>query len=162
MSRERNDSGDELSDISSEASSLSDRVPGRARHYPTRRLIWLALGLAILFLIPFLIWGKEFGAWFSAEGAIRRLRAWGPLGGLAVVGLLVSDLFLPVPTTGIMSAAGYLYGVWMGGACSAVGSMLSGLIAYWLCLVFGRRVAGRLAGAKDLSRGEALFRRGGA
>jgi len=162
MSKERKDSGDELNDISSEARSLSDRGPGRARHHPTRRLIWLALGLALLFLIPFLIWGKEFGAWFSAEGTIRRLRAWGPLGGLAVVGLLVSDLFLPVPTTGIMSAAGYLYGTWMGGAYSALGSVLSGLIAYGLCLCFGRKAAERLAGAKDLARGEAHFRRRGA
>jgi uncharacterized membrane protein YdjX (TVP38/TMEM64 family) len=162
MSKERKDSGDKLNNISPEKTPADDRRPGRARHYRAWRLIWLALGLALLFLIPFLIWGKEFGGWFNAEAAIRRLRAWGPLGGLAVVGLLISDLFLPVPTTGVMSAAGYLYGVWMGGIYSALGSVLSGLIAYGLCLCFGRRAAERLAGAKDLARGEVLFRRRGA
>lgn len=126
------------------------------------RLFWLALALAALVAVPFLLWGHAFEGWFTGDAAIRWLRDWGALGWLAVIVLLVADLVLPVPGTGVMSAAGYLYGVWIGGLLGAVGSFLSGLLAYGLCRRFGHAVAARLAGVDDLARGEALFRRRGA
>jgi uncharacterized membrane protein YdjX (TVP38/TMEM64 family) len=126
------------------------------------RLVWLSLALAALVALPFLIWGESFDGWFTGDAAIQWLRGWGALGWLAVIGLLVSDLVLPVPGTGVMSAAGYLYGAWIGGLLGAAGSFLSGLIAYALCHRFGHAIAARIAGADDLARGEALFRRRGA
>jgi len=162
MSPERNNRGNGPDGIFLEASRTDEGHQAGAKPQRAWRLIWVALGLAVLLIVPFLIWGKEFSGWFNAKAAILRLRTWGPLGGLAVVGLLMADLFLPVPTTGVMSAAGYLYGTLVGGAYSALGSFLSGLLAYGLCLCFGRKAARRLAGAKDLARGEALFRRRGA
>lgn len=121
------------------------------------RLLWLSLGLAVLLLLPFLAFGETFTAWFTGTAAIEWLRRWGAFGSLAVVALLISDLVLPVPATGVMSAAGYLYGTLAGGAMSALGSFLSGLLAYGLCRRWGRPFAERLAGPADLARGERLF-----
>jgi uncharacterized membrane protein YdjX (TVP38/TMEM64 family) len=126
------------------------------------RLLWIATGLAILFLIPFLIWGDQFEGWFTGDSAIQWVRSWGAWGWAAVLALLSADLVLPLPATGVMSAAGYLYGALVGGAVSAVGSFLSGMIAYGLCRAFGHGIAERLAGKEDLVRGETLFRRRGA
>jgi uncharacterized membrane protein YdjX (TVP38/TMEM64 family) len=126
------------------------------------RLLWTALGLAIFLLIPFLIWGDQFEGWFTGDAAIQWVQSWGAWGWAAVLVLLSADLVLPLPATGVMSAAGYLYGTLIGGTISAIGSFLSGMLAYGLCRSFGQGLAERLAGKEDLVRGEALFRRRGA
>src|SRR5215510_2221695 len=74
------------------------------------RLLRIAIVLAVLVLIPFFIWGDKFMAMFDGTAARDWIKNYGPLGWLAVIGLLVSDLFLPIPATAVMSAAGYLYG----------------------------------------------------
>ncbi|MHA3773026.1 TVP38/TMEM64 family protein [Verrucomicrobiota bacterium sgz303538] len=126
------------------------------------RLFWIGLGLAILFLIPFLIWGEHFEQWFTGDAAIQWVRSWGAWGWLAVITLLCADLVLPLPATGVMSAAGFLYGTLVGGAISALGSFFSGMLAYGLCRAFGRGIAEKLAGKDDLARSDTLFRRRGA
>ena len=122
------------------------------------RLLRLFLVLAVLVIVPFLIWGdfffklfepQETEAWFSDLG-----KSWAWLAG---IGLLVSDLFLPIPGTVVMSALGYVYGPWLGGVFSVLGSMLSGLLAYGLCRKMGRRAAERIAGREDLAKGELIF-----
>lgn len=126
------------------------------------RLVWFAIALAVLIAIPFLVWGELFEGWFTGDAAIQWLRGWGAWGWLAVIALLISDLVLPVPGTGVMSAAGFLYGAWLGGLAGVAGSFASGMIAYALCRRFGHALAERIAGAGGLARGEALFRRRGA
>src|SRR5262245_28276819 len=93
------------------------------------RLLRIAIVLALLVLIPFFIWGDKFMALFDGTAARDWIKNYGPMGWLAVIGLLVSDLFLPIPATAVMSAAGYLYGAWVGGVISVFGSALSGLLA---------------------------------
>lgn len=125
------------------------------------RLILIAVGLAVLFCIPFVIWGEDFSRWFSGEGAIAWIRSWGAWGWLAVVVVLMSDLVLPIPATPVMSAAGYVYGPVAGGLISAAGSFCAGLAGYGLCRAFGRGVATRLAGEKEMAEHESLFQRNG-
>jgi uncharacterized membrane protein YdjX (TVP38/TMEM64 family) len=122
------------------------------------RLLWLFLVLAVLVMVPFLIWGESFGRFFEPEeteewfSELGRSWAW-----LAGIGLLVSDLFLPIPGTVVMSALGYVYGPWLGGIFAAMGSMLAGIVAYALCRKMGRRAAEWIAGKEDLAKGEAIF-----
>jgi uncharacterized membrane protein YdjX (TVP38/TMEM64 family) len=122
------------------------------------RLFWILFGLAAAVLVPFAIWGDTFDGWFTGDAAITWIRERGPYGWLAVILLLMSDLVLPIPGTAVMSAAGYLWGPLVGGLIAATGSFCSGMFAYGLCRRFGRGVAEKLAGAKDLERGERVFR----
>ena len=125
------------------------------------RLLITSIILAVVLCIPFAIWGDQFMAWFTGDAAIAWIRGWGAWGWLAVIVLLVSDLFLPIPATPVMSAAGYLYGTLAGGLVSAVGSFAAGMAGYGLCRAFGRGIALRLAGEKELAENETLFRRSG-
>jgi uncharacterized membrane protein YdjX (TVP38/TMEM64 family) len=125
------------------------------------RLLATAVALALVFCIPFVIWGGEFMQWFSGDGAVEWIRSWGAWGWLAIVGLLMSDLFLPIPATPVMSAAGYLYGPVLGGLISAAGSFCAGLAGYGLCRAFGRGIAVRLAGEQEMTEHETLFQRSG-
>jgi len=126
------------------------------------RVVRLFLILALIVLIPFWFWGARFEAWFSGDAAVdwlRRLGPWGWAGGMA---LLMADLVLPVPGTAVMSALGFLYGPWTGGVVSALGSFLSGALAYGLTRWINPRWAAALAGAEELEKYHQLFARSGA
>lgn len=125
------------------------------------RLLWIFIGLAVLVLVPFAIWGGDLERSFSATGAVDWLRGYGAWGWLAGVVLLMLDLVLPIPSTVVMSALGFLYGPWWGGLLAAGGSWLAGVFAYTLCRTLGPRMAVRLVGERDLARGQALFERYG-
>ncbi|MBX2817003.1 MAG: VTT domain-containing protein [Saprospiraceae bacterium] len=123
--------------------------------------------LIVLFLFGiiitcFLIWGEWFDTMFTQEGTVAFLEQYGAWAGFAAVGLLMADLFLPLPGTIIMSATGYFYGAFWGGVIASFGSFLSGLLAYGLCRGAGEKAARRLLGGKDFARGKRLFsERGG-
>lgn len=125
------------------------------------RLFGWFLLLALIVLIPFLIWGSGFERTFSQEGAVAWLTGYGRWAGVAGIVLLISDLFLPIPATAVMAALGFVYGPVAGGLIATLGSFLSGALGYLLCRWFGRPVAVRLLGPKDLMDGERLFARVG-
>jgi len=125
------------------------------------RLLGLFLLLGLLVIVPFLIWGDNFEALFSTDGAADWLESYGSWAWAVGLVLLIADLFLPIPGTAVMSGLGYLYGWMPGGLISATGSVLSGLLAYWMCRALGRKAAERIAGTKGLERGERLFSRAG-
>ena len=125
--------------------------------YTAMRLFWIFLGLAVLFLLPFLIWGEGWEMAFAQGGAVDWLRGYGRWAWAAGLVLLMADVLLPLPATVVMSALGFVYGPVVGGLLSAAGATLSGFLAYGLCRMLGRGAAARLLGEKDLEKGERLF-----
>ncbi|MCB1122503.1 MAG: VTT domain-containing protein [Verrucomicrobiae bacterium] len=125
------------------------------------RLFWIFLGLALLFLIPFLIWGETMESFFSTEGAIRWLESYRHWAWAAGVGLLFLDFLLPIPGTAVMSALGYVYGAWLGGLIASGGSISAGLFAYGTSRMLGPNAARKLIGEKDYDKGMRLFTNAG-
>jgi uncharacterized membrane protein YdjX (TVP38/TMEM64 family) len=125
------------------------------------RLVGLFLIFALIVLVPFLIWGSGFEQSLTAEGAAAWLAGYGQWASVAGILLLMSDLVLPIPATAVMAALGFVYGPLAGGLIASLGSFLSGALGYLLCRWFGRPVAVRLLGPKDLMEGERLFARVG-
>jgi uncharacterized membrane protein YdjX (TVP38/TMEM64 family) len=126
------------------------------------RLFGIFVILALLVLIPFLIWGEGFERRFTQAGAIEWLRDYGRWAWAPGILLLISDLFLPIPATAVMAALGFIYGPFAGGLIATLGSFCSGALAYLLCRRFGRPVAVRVLGEEELMEGERLFARVGA
>lgn len=123
---------------------------------------WIVFGtLAVLIIIPFLIWGDWFTQLFSEGGSIEILESYGSWAWMVAILLLIGDLFLPLPATVIMAALGYLYGPLAGGLLAALGSFLSGLLAFGLSRGLGRKGARWILGEKDLEKGERTFRKNG-
>ena len=125
-----------------------------------RLFLWFA-ALSLLFLITYLIWGGGWEQRFDYEEGIAWLQNKGEWAWLAGIGLLMADLFLPVPGTVVMSALGYIYGAWLGGLIAAGGSMAAGLTGYGIGRCMGERTARRLLGDLDYEKGRLLFARGG-
>ena len=124
-------------------------------------LIILVLVLLALIVVPFAIWGGRFDAALSVEGARGWMEQYGRWAWLAGIALLVADIVLPIPSTVVMSALGWMYGWWWGGLICTAGSMLAGIVAYGMCRVLGRPAARWIAGEAGLARGEELFAKGG-
>jgi uncharacterized membrane protein YdjX (TVP38/TMEM64 family) len=125
------------------------------------RLFGWFLLLALIVLVPFLIWGSGFEQSFSKEGSVAWLTGYGRWAGVAGILLLMSDLVLPIPATAVMAALGFVYGPVAGGLIATAGSFLSGALAYLLCRWFGRPAAVRVLGPQELVDGERLFARVG-
>ncbi|MEM6279824.1 MAG: VTT domain-containing protein [Verrucomicrobiota bacterium] len=123
-----------------------------------KRLFLLFLVLALLVIVPFLVWGGRFEEEMTQENTVERLRATGSWAWAVGMGLLIVDLFLPILGTVVMSALGLIYGWFLGGILAAAGSIAAGLLAYGLCRKLGRGAARSLAGEEGLAQGEKLFR----
>jgi uncharacterized membrane protein YdjX (TVP38/TMEM64 family) len=120
---------------------------------------WAVLWVALigLVLLPFLLFEREFTAFaegVTASGTSPRVVA------AAIFGLLALDVFLPVPSSLVSTAAGLLLGFLGGAAVVWTGMMAGCLIGYWV----GARGAGaarRLVGEDGLERASRLARRYG-
>src|SRR5687768_5676973 len=122
-------------------SQRPENTAGPVRPVRPWRLAGLVVCLAVVFGLPFVLWGDRFetllhqdrlGIWFESY----RNSAW-----LMAIGLLVSDLVLPIPNTVVIAALGILYGPLLGGLVATVGTCLSGVAGYALCRRFGRPFA---------------------
>jgi len=125
------------------------------------RLALIFVGLALAVAVPFAIWGDAVERAFSLEATVRWLEDYGRWAWLAAIGVLVADLVLPLPASSVMAGLGMVYGPLIGGAVAALGSFVSGLVAYGLCRAFGQRAFRALAGAEGDAAARALFDRAG-
>jgi uncharacterized membrane protein YdjX (TVP38/TMEM64 family) len=88
------------------------------------------------------------------------LGAGGALAAVAGTGLLVADVFLPVPSSGVMLAHGALFGVVVGAALSLLGSLGAFAVGFGLGRK-GSQAVGRLVYEEERSRADRLMRRWG-
>ena len=122
---------------------------------------WLVpLLLAVLVIGPFVIWGDSIEALVTVDPQNSGFRGTTLHGGLVGIGLLIADLFIPIPTTSVIAGLGILYGPFVGGAYALAGSMLAALIGYMLGRFAGRPLAERWLGSQ-LQVGERAFSRHG-
>ncbi len=125
-----------------------------------RLLLVLLLPAAVL-LLPFLLVGDRLDAALGGPRLVELLAAAGSWAWVVGIALLVGDLILPIPASGVMAALGIVYGPWLGGVIAAAGSFLAGSLGYLLCRGLGQRAASWLLGQRDLRRGTELADRHG-
>src|SRR5262245_8396828 len=111
---------------------------------------WAILWVVLIGVVlpPFLLFARQFDA-FAAWLAAGHFSGWGTAS--VIVGLLGLDVFLPVPSSIVSTAAGALLGFWNGMAVIWVGMIAGRVIGY----AFGLRTAGaakRLVGDESLAR----------
>jgi len=113
--------------------------------------------LLALILVPFFLFEDRFNS--LADQMVRAGASPGYVGA-AVVALLASDVFLPIPSSVVAAAAGVLLGFWRGTAAIWIGMMSACLIGY----AFGSRAsaaARRFVGEEGMARAERLSARYG-
>ena len=120
---------------------------------------WAALWVVLigLVLVPFFLFEGQVNALAARivqDDTSRMLSATG------IVALLAFDVFLPVPSSLVATAAGVLLGLWKGTLVVWIGLMIGCLLGY----VVGKKGTGAarwMVGAESLARAESLMRRYG-
>jgi uncharacterized membrane protein YdjX (TVP38/TMEM64 family) len=110
-------------------------------------------------IVPFLIFGQE-----GMERALDEWREHPPQPMIvagAVVGLLATDIFLPIPSSLVSTLAGWQLGAVGGTAASWIGMSLGAAIGFALARQFGPAVVAWLTRADDLARTRLLAERFG-
>lgn len=125
------------------------------------RIGLLVIALVAFLLVPVIIWKDEIDNYFSGEEGLGRLQAYGTWAWLIGIGLIVSDLVLPMPSTAVIAALGMLYGGLLGGLIGGVGSILAGLVAYGGCRLLGERFLNFLVGEESVRKLDRFFERYG-
>ena len=120
-----------------------------------RATILLSIFLAIP-IVPFLVLGESFEArvtsWMQEQHELQ----------LAIVaGLLVSDIFLPVPSSAVITYAGGVLGLWAATLASWFGLTIGACLGFGLAKLLGKPFARRFAEAEDLQRVERVTERYG-
>jgi uncharacterized membrane protein YdjX (TVP38/TMEM64 family) len=118
-------------------------------------LLWTAL--IALVLVPFFLFEDEFNA---LAGRIATGEVSSSLAALAIGALLALDVFLPVPSSIVSTAAGVLLGLWPGASVVWVGMTAGSLVGYFVG-VRSAPLAQRLVGTAGLARAAALADRYG-
>ena len=119
---------------------------------PSAGLARLASGIAVLLaaiLIPFFLYEEPISAW-SQDFLDREESRW--LVSAVLGGLLTADLVLPIPSSVLSTAAGYLLGLWAGSFVTWAGMTLGCLIGYGLGVTAGRKLTRRFVGDDELER----------
>ena len=121
--------------------------------------LWAALILVLLalLLIPFVLFDDasraEVGKLLTANRSRTAIA-------LAIVVVLALDVFLPVPSSIVSTAAGALLGVWLGALVSTAGMTLGCVLAYWSGRKVGLPLVRRMVRDRDLEDIRSQFRRG--
>lgn len=121
-----------------------------------------ALFLTILFaipIIPFLWLGESFEQ--SLLDALRQPRSASVIGAW-VVGLLTADMFLPVPSSAVITYAGGSLGVIGGAIVSWAGLSLGAVGGFALARQFGEPLVRRFSESDDITRMSEFAKRHGA
>lgn len=125
------------------------------------RLFLAVLSLVALMLVPVLIFDDEIDGYLGGEEGLRRLQEYGSWAWLVGIGLIVTDLVLPVPATAVISGLGMIYGPGLGGLLGGIGSTLAGLVAYGGCRLLGKRFLDFLVGEANLEKLGRFFNKHG-
>ena len=127
-----------------------------------RKLALVILAIVFFLLGPYFIWHEQMDAYFASESYRQWLLSVRPYAWMVGIGLIVCDLFLPIPAPPIMAAMGTLYGAIVGGLIATTGSILAGLCAYGLSRLLGLKAARFLASDSELANLQRFFNSWGA
>lgn len=103
--------------------------------------------------IPFVACGPALEGWLEAtvRGVVDRRAA-----ALVVIGLLSTDVLLPIPSSVLSTLGGEVLGFGLGTGVSFAGLMAGSVLGFGLARVAGRPLVSRLASPEDVAHIEIL------
>jgi 3-dehydroquinate synthase len=121
---------------------------------------WSVFVLLLLgfILVPFVLLEGRINEWVQATLQSKASVAWITL---AVIGFLLADIVLPVPSSFVLSTTGYLLGLGVGAAVCFVGLTCASLAGYALGRYAGGPLTQRIVGRAQLERFTHLSQRHG-
>ncbi len=113
--------------------------------------------LSLFFAAGFYFFGDQTERVFSRERCVTWFADQKDIAWIFGILLLVSDILLPIPATGIMAALGSVYGLMVGTLIGFAGSVLAGITGYGTARFLGKKAALVLATQEELLRFKSFF-----
>ena len=111
-------------------------------------------------IVPFLVLGEAFEQdvthWVEADAERAEQIEF-----VSVLGILASDIFLPIPSSAVMTCAGGVMSFWAAVLSSWIGLTLGAALGFGFSRVLGKPFAARFAEPDDLARIESAGTRYG-
>jgi len=121
------------------------------------KLVLLFVGLCVLILTGFFLWGEHWETWLSPERTREFFEEYGNAAGLIGAGLLVVDLIFPIPSSAVIGGLGAALGVWAGFLWGWIGLVVSGFTGYGVARLGGKRWADKLTRPEERNRFQHMF-----
>ena len=100
-------------------------------------------------VLPFLSFGAPMEA--AIRSALENEEAV-PVVAVSVIGLLATDIFLPIPSSFVSTVGGAVLGTWSGTLASWLGLTLGAMLGFGLARWLGPPLAKRFSSSEDLGR----------
>lgn len=121
------------------------------------KIFILIILLSLLFLLGFALWGKSMESFFNQQRVCSWFAAIKPYAWGVGIGLLISDIVLPIPATPIMVALGTVYGAWLGALIGFFGSTLAGFLGYFVARFLNKGALRWIATEKEIVQFQEFF-----
>lgn len=121
------------------------------------KLLLIVAVVVVFILVPYFLWHEPMDAYFESPEFAARVASAKPYAWAIAIGLLVADLFLPIPGAPVMATAGAIYGTFWGGVVGTAGLFLAGVVAYAMARLAGRKAARLLATEEEMADLQQFF-----
>ncbi len=139
------------------------RTTGKAKL--SKKAIQISLVLVAILLVPivpFLWFGDTIEPWIESQLENPDWASNPFYTSLGVIGCLVADIFLPIPSSNVCTFAGRLLGGFVGTVICWIGLNVSCAVGYYLASWFGWPLARKLSSEQTLDEMESYVRQFGA
>ena len=124
-----------------------------------KKLLAISFVPGAVMALLFLIWGDYFETILNPTDFNQKYevhQAW-----VFAIVLMVSDLFLPIPASAVMSAIGSKYGMLIGFIINFSGLILAGFVAYFSAILFSRKGSSFICSEKEIEEYSKFFNKYG-
>lgn len=123
----------------------------------TIKLLFVIVALGLVFVIEFALAGDYFEFFFNQQRCAAWFAGIKPLAWAIGIILLVSDILLPIPASGVIAALGSVYGIWWGALIGSVGVIGGAYAGYFVARYAGQRWIHYLASEQEIAQFQVFF-----
>ncbi len=124
---------------------------------PILKLVLIFLAVSVFFLLSFILFQDYFEKLFSYHACREWFASIKPFAWLAGILLLVADIILPIPATGVMASLGAVYGLAWGAFFGIIGSTFAGVAGYGAARLLGPKATHFIASDEEQKKFKAFF-----
>ncbi|MFH2093861.1 MAG: VTT domain-containing protein [Pseudomonadota bacterium] len=124
---------------------------------PVLKLFTLFIAISLIFLLSFLLFQENFEILFNFHACHQWFMTIKPYAWLIGILLLLADLIMPVPATGVLASLGAVYGVLPGALFGTIGSAGAGMLGYGAARLLGPKVTQLIATRKEREKFKVFF-----
>lgn len=124
---------------------------------PILKLLAIFIVISLIFLLSFILFQDFFETMFSFQACHQWFMTIKPYAWLMGIALLMADIFMPVPATGVLASLGSVYGILPGALFGIAGCVSAGMTGYGIARLLGPRATHFIATPEERKKFKTFF-----